>query len=408
MSWNDPGSGNRDPWGGRRGDQGPPDLDELVRKLKERFKRLFGGRGNRGGGGEGGPSRGGPGMIGIAVVLALGLIIWLLSGFYIVDQGWRGLVTRFGKYTATTLPGAHWHLPYPIEQVERVNVEQRRRLTVGYNAINPERTRPVLAEALMLTQDENIVNVRLAVQYHVSDPAKYVFNFRDPDQTLKAVTESALREVIGKNNMDFVLTRGRAEVAQQTQAVIENVTERYQLGLDVVAVVVQDIQPPEQVQTAFLDVIKAREDKQQLISRAEGYRNAIIPQAQGEAARISEQADAYKATVVARATGETSRFEQIASEYAQSPEVMRTRLYLDTMEQVLEKSGKVLIGDRRDGQPLMYLPLDRMLERTRRLERKEGASSTSQNEAGAALPSAKNDAAANSRQGSRRRSREVR
>lgn len=406
MSWNDPGSGNRDPWGGRRDGQGPPDLDELVRKLKERFKWLFGGRDNRGGGGAG-PGRGGPGMIGIAVVLALGVIIWLLSGFYIVDQGWRGLVTRFGKYTATTLPGAHWHLPYPIEQVERVNVEQRRRLTIGYDALNPERTRPVLAEALMLTQDENIVNVRLAVQYHVSDPAKYVFNFRDPDQTLKAVTESALREVIGKNDMDFVLTRGRAEVASQTRAVIENVTERYDLGLDVVTVAVQDIQPPEQVQSAFLDVIKAREDKQRLISRAEGYRNAIIPKAQGEAARIREQADAYKATVVAQATGESSRFEQIASEYAQSPEVMRTRLYLDTMEHVLGNSGKVLIGERRDGQPLMYLPLDRMLERTRRPERTEGVSTPPQ-EAGPALPSVQNDEAASSRQGSRRRSREVR
>ena len=406
MSWNDPGSGNRDPWGGRREEQGPPDLDELVRKLRERFKRLFGGRDNRGGGG-GGPSRGGPGMIGIAVVLGLGVIIWLLSGFYIVDQGWRGLVTRFGKYTATTLPGAHWHLPYPIEQVERVNVEQRRRITVGYDAVNPQRTRPVLAEALMLTQDENIVNVRLAVQYHVSDPAKYVFNFRDPDQTLKAVTESALREVIGKNDMDFVLTRGRAEVAKQTQTVIETIIERYQLGLEVVAAVVQDIQPPEQVQAAFLDVIKAREDKQQLISRAQGYRNAILPKAQGEAARIREQADAYKAKVVAQAAGETSRFEQIASEYAKSPQVMRTRLYLDTMEQVLAKSGKVLIGDRRDGQPLMYLPLDRMLERTRRLDRKEGASAR-QPETGPMLPSVKNDDAATSRQSSRRRSREVR
>ncbi len=410
MSWNDPGSGNRDPWGGRRDDQGPPDLDELVRKLKERFKQLFRRSDNRGGGGEGGgePRRGGGGVIGIAIVLALGAIIWLLSGFYIVDQGWRGLVTRFGKYAATTLPGPHWHLPYPIEQVARVNVEQRRRLTIGYDAIGPGRTRPVLGEALMLTEDENIVNVQLAVQYHVSDPAKYVFNFSDADQTLKDVTESALREVIGKHDMDFVLTRGRAEVAAETQSMIEGIIERYELGLQVVTVAIQDIRPPEQVQSAFSDVNKAREDEQRLINQAQSYRNAILPKAQGEAARISEQAAGYRAETIARAEGDTSRFSQIASEYAKAPEITRERLYLEAMEGVFSRIGKVVVSDTKGGQPLMYLPLDRMLEHTRSRQSKVGTRSPEAKAAPAVPSAAKDNEAAASRQGSRSRSREVR
>lgn len=410
MSWNDPGSGNRDPWGGRRDEQGPPDLDELVRKLKERFNRLFR-RGNTGSGGDGdGPSRSSSGMIGIAVVLAIGVIIWLLSGFYIIDQGWRGLVTRFGKYTATTLPGAHWHLPYPIEQVARVNVEERRRVTVGYNAVSPGRTRPVLDEALMLTEDENIVNVQLAVQYHVSDPAKYVFNFRNPDQTLKDVTESALREVVGKRDMDFVLTRGRAEVAGRTQALIENVIGRYELGLQVATVAIQDIQPPEQVQGAFSDVNKAREDEQRFINQAQSYRNAVIPAAQGEAARIGEQAEGYRAETIARAEGDTSRFSQIASEYVKAPEIMRERLYLETMEEVLSKSGKVVVSNTGSGQPFMYLPLDRMLERVRSPGKKEEATTSTPPQANAVpeVPSAKEDTTASSQRSSRTRSREVR
>ncbi|MCO6440289.1 MAG: FtsH protease activity modulator HflK [Nitrococcus mobilis] len=413
MSWNDPGSGNRDPWGGRRDDQGPPDLDELVRKLKERFKQLFRRSDNRGGGGDDGggePRRRGGGVVGIAVVLALGAIIWLLSGFYIVDQGWRGLVTRFGKYTATTLPGPHWHLPYPIEQVARVNAEQRRRLTIGYDVIGPGRVRPVLGEALMLTEDENIVNVQLAVQYHVSDPAKYVFNFSDADQTLKDVTESALREVIGKNDMDFVLTRGRAQVAAETKSMIERIVERYELGLQVVTVAIQDIRPPDQVQSAFSDVNKAREDEQRLINQAQSYRNAILPRAQGEAARISEQATGYRAEMIARAEGDASRFSQIASAYAKAPEITRERLYLETMEEVFSRVGKVVVGGANGGQPFMYLPLDRMLERARSRQ-SEIETRPPQVKAAPAEPSAvkDNEETAASRQGSSRsRSREVR
>lgn len=367
MAWNEPGGGNRDPWsggggGGGRGNQGPPDLDEVIRKLRSRLEGLFGGRGGRrGGDGEqSGGGGGGPGAKGIGVIVGLLVLGWLVSGIHIVDEGTRGVVTRFGDYVRTDQPGPHWHLPYPVESVQTVNVSQRRTITVGYDAVAPNQTRPVLSEALMLTEDENIVNVQLAVQYEVGDPAQFLFEFVNPEQTLKEVTESALREVVGKRNMDFVLTEGRAEVANQTRTLVEDVMSRYRAGIEVVAVVIQDVQPPEQVQDAFLDAIQAREDRERLINQAEAYRNEVIPQAQGQAAQILEQAQAYQAEVVNRAEGDASRFTQLVAEYREAPEVTRDRLYLDTMERVLGRSGKVLI-DVDSGQPLMYLPLDRMI-----------------------------------------------
>lgn len=368
MAWNEPGGNNRDPWsggGGGRGNQGPPDLDEVIRKLRSRLEGLFGGRGGRRGGDNGGESGGGgPGVKGIGIVVGLLVLGWLASGIYIVDEGTRGVVTRFGDYVSTAAPGPHWHLPYPIEEVQTVNVSQRRTITIGYEALSPNQTRQVLSEALMLTEDENIVNVQLAVQYEVGDPAQFLFEFVNPEQTLKEVTESALREVVGKRNMDYVLTEGRAEVANRTRALVEEVMSVYRAGIEVVAVVIQDVQPPEQVQDAFLDAIKAREDRERLINQAEAYRNEVIPQAQGRAAQVLEQAQAYQAEVVNRAEGNASRFSQLVTEYRQAPAVTRDRLYLDTMERVLGRSGKVLI-DVEASQPLMYLPLDRLLRQGR-------------------------------------------
>jgi membrane protease subunit HflK len=341
----------------------------VFRKVKDRIDRLFGGRGAGSGG-----SGGGFGATGVGLIVAVLVLGWLATGIYIVDQGWRGVVTRFGEYAQTTMPGPHWHLPFPIESVQKVNVEQRRRITIGYEAVSSSRTRPVLSEALMLTQDENIVNVQLAVQYQVSDPARYVFRFRDPDQTLKELTESALREVVGKRNMDFVLTEGRAEVAEQTRVLVQDTLDTYEAGLQVVEVAIQDIQPPEQVQAAFSDAIKAREDKQRFINEAQAYRNEIIPRAQGEAARILEEAEAYRARVVADAEGDTSRFSQLLTEYSKAPAVTRERLYLDTMEQVLSRSGKVMV-DVKSGGPLMYLPLEKIMDRARTGSTQSGSGS---------------------------------
>lgn len=364
MAWNEPGGGNRDPWSGGGKNQGPPDLDEVFRKVRNRIDRLFGrrssGRGdNDGGGGAGG----GFNLTAVAAIAAVLLIGWLATGIYIVDEGQRGVVTRFGAHVYTAMPGPHWHYPFPIEAVEEVNVDQRRRITVGYNSAAAGSSRPVLSEALMLTQDENIVNVQLAVQYRVGDPAAYLFSFRHPDETLKSVTESVLREIVGKRTMDFVLTEGRAEVVERTSTMVQEIIDRYGVGIEVVQVAIQDIQPPEQVQGAFLDAIKAREDKQRIINEAQAYRNEVIPRAQGETARILEASQGYKASVIADAEGDTSRFTQLAGEYNEAPGVTRERLYLETMQEVLGSSGKVLL-DIESGGPLIYLPLDKIIQRS--------------------------------------------
>lgn len=359
MAWNEPGGG-KDPWGGRGGDQGPPDLDEIVRKMQNKMGGLFGGR--KGGGGSGGGSGGG--MMAVGVIAVVAALVWLASGFYIVDEGKRGVQLRFGEFSQITMPGLHWHIPYPIEQVERVDVEQRRFVEVGYRSVagsGSSSAQPVPKEALMLTQDENIVDIRVAVQYQVKDAREYLFNVRDPDVTLKQATESAIREVIGKSRMDFVLTEGRSEVAGLAKDLIQSILDQYNAGLLVTTVNMQDAQPPEEVQGAFVDAIKAREDEERQKNEAQAYANDIIPKARGAAARILEEANGYQLSVIARAEGEASRFEQLLTEYAKAPEVTRKRLYLDTMEEVLANSSKVTV-DVSKGNNLLYLPLDQMLQ----------------------------------------------
>lgn len=358
MAWNEPGGG-KDPWGGRGGDQGPPDLDEIVRKMQEKMGGLFGGR--KGGGASRG---GGAGAFTVGVFAAAALVIWLLFGFYIVDEGKRGVELRFGQFSQITLPGLHWHAPYPIEQVDLVDVEKRNFVEVGYRSGGGSGTggsQSVPKEALMLTQDENIVDVRVAVQYQVKDARSYLFNVRNPDETLKQATESAIREVIGKSKMDFVLTEGRAEVAMQAKALIQTTLDQYDTGLLVTTVNLQDAQPPEEVQGAFVDAIKAREDEDRQKQEAQAYANEVIPKARGAAARILEEANGYKLSVIAKAEGEASRFEQLLTEYSKAPEVTRKRLYLETMQTVLSNSSKVTVDVSR-GNNLLYLPLDQMLK----------------------------------------------
>lgn len=368
MAWNEPG-GNRDPWSGSGRNQGPPDLDELLKRFTERFRRLTGGKG---GGGDG-DSRGGAG--GLLLIVAVVAVVWLLSGFYIVNEGKRGIVLRFGAYSQTTAPGIHWHLPYPIETVRMVDVESRRIIRIGYEPAG-NRNRPVLSEALMLTRDENIVNVQLAVQWQVSDPARYLFTLLEPEQTLKELTESALREVVGKNEMDFVLTEGRAEVVEATRTLVQEALDRYDAGIRVVQVAIQDVQPPEEVQGAFADAIRAREDEQRLINEARAYHNEVLPQAAGQAARIVEEAEGYRARVVAEAEGEAARFLSLLAEYKKAPGVTRERLYLETMEEVLGRTSKALINVE-GGNPVMYLPLDKMLERGKQAVQQPAATAPS-------------------------------
>ncbi len=341
MAWNQPGGSNKDPWGGRNNDQGPPDLDEIVRKMQSKFGGLFGGRKS---GGASGPA---PGTSGNAwMLIALLLVVWLLyDSVYVIQPAERGVVLRFGAFVKTLDPGPNLRFPRPIEHVIKVDVDQVRSI--------PHR-------ALMLTQDENIVDIKLAVQYKVKDAGEYLFNVTDPDTTLEQATKSALREVVGKSKMDFVITEGRDAVADSTQRLLQSILDRYKTGLQVIKVNLQDANPPEQVKEAFDDAIKAREDEQRLKNEAEAYANEIIPKARGAAARRIEEANAYKSEVTARAEGEASRFTQLLTEYEKAPVVTRERLYLQTLEDVMSRTSKVMI-DVKQGGSVMLLPLEQLL-----------------------------------------------
>jgi len=353
MAWNEPGGGNgKDPWGRRKEEQGPPDLDEIVKKMGDKLGSLFGGDGgsNNSGGSNKNDGNGGDSLSWSAIGF-IGLIlifIWCLFGIYTIQPAELGVVTQFGRYEETTEQGLNWHFPYPIEQVEKINVEQVR-------AINHK--------ALMLTQDENIVEIELVVQYRVIDVKDYLFNVRDPDNTLHQATESSLREVVGTSEMNAVLTSERTRVAADTKVLIQDIVDRYETGLMVVGVNMQNAQPPAAVQAAFADVIKAREDEERSKNKAYAYSNEVIEQAGGIAGRLREEAEAYKSQMVERATGETKRFLSVLREYEKAPAITRQRLYLETMESVLSNSSKVLI-DIQSGNNLMVLPLDRLLGTT--------------------------------------------
>ncbi len=346
MSWNEPGGGKKDPWSGQEQPGGPPDLEEIIRSLQEKLSGLFGGGG-----------RGGSAASAIIIWLIVGvvLVLWVLTGFYIVTEGNRGVVTRFGRYTETTMPGLRWHMPYPVETVDIVDVEHQRFLELGYRS----GVGSVPQEALMLTGDENIVDVRLAVQYTISAAKEFLFNIKEPEKTLREVTESSLREVVGRHTMDFVLTEGRSEIAAEVKKLVQGIMNIYGSGIAVETVNLVDAQPPEEVQDAFEDAIKAREDKQRFINEAQTYANGVIPKARGQAARILEEAQGYKQKVIAKAQGDASRFVQILAEYEQAPEVTRTRLYLDALESVLGRTDTIMV-DVQGGNNLLYLPLDKL------------------------------------------------
>ena len=380
MSWDNNSGNNRpggkDPWGGGGGNnnQQPPDLDEVAKKLQDSLSKIFGSKKPSGprpvppSGGDNNDnnrprqtgSGGGAATIGLGTLLGVLGTIWLLSGIYIVDPAERGVELYFGKYFATTMPGPHWHAPYPIAKVEKVNVEEIRNIEIGYRSRGgTQSVGSVPRESLMLTKDENIIDIKFAVQYRIKDAQNYLFSVISPDITLRQATESAVRDVIGKSNMDYVLTEGRADIASRSRDLIQEIADRYNTGLEVTTVNMQDAQPPDQVQGSFADVVKAREDKQRLINEAEAYSNDLLPKARGASARIIAEAEAYRDKVMAKADGEASRFNQILTEYQKAPEVTRKRLYIDAMEGVLSKSSKVMV-DVESGNNLMVLPLDKM------------------------------------------------
>ena len=357
MSWNEPGGDKKDPWSGRNNENGPPDLDDVFRSLQEKLSGLFGGQ-------SGGEPRKNPLPTqgkGIGFLLAGGAVLWSLSGFFIVDEGTRGVVTRLGAYANTAQPGLNWHIPAPIEQVQIINVEQQRFIEVGYRSGGGQAMGSVPKEAMMLTKDENIVDVRLAVQYQVKDAKEYAFNVLDPASTLKQVTESVERGVIGRSDMDFVLTEGRSEIVAAIKSEIQSVMDTYKAGILITSVNLQDAQPPEQVQGSFEDAIKAREDKQRLINEAEAYANDVVPKARGAASRIVQESEAYKEKAIAQASGDISRFTQLLGEYKKAPSVTKQRMYIETMEAVLDKSNNVVV-DVKGGNNVLYLPLDKMTQ----------------------------------------------
>jgi len=383
MSWNEPGGDKKDPWSGRGDQKGPPDLDEAIRSLQEKLSGFFGG------GKEGdGRSSGIPPLKSLGFVVVGALALWGLSGFYIVDEGTHGVETRFGKYVATTQSGLNWHFPAPIERVNIVDVKQQRYIEVGYRSGGSDQALgSVPKEALMLTKDENIVDVRLAVQYQVKDAKDFVFNVVNPAATLKQVTESAQRGVVGSSKMDFVLTEGRSEIVAQIKKEIQDVMDNYKSGIQVTSVNLQDAQPPEQVQNAFEDAIKAREDQQRLINEAEAYSNDVVPKARGAAARKIQEAEGYKEQVIAQAEGESNRFSKLLTEYTKAPDVTRKRLYIESMESVLAETNTVMV-DVKGSNNMLYLPLDKMIQHQPSIQQPNVPQSTAEQPAQTAVEAA--------------------
>ena len=345
MSWNDPDDKNN-PWKSG-GNKGPVDLDAIVRDLQRKLSRLLGGRGGGNGASSGGAGRRARGGL-LSGALMLLVAVWAFTGFYQVNDAERGIVLRFGAFQNIAQPGLRWHIPWPVESVETINTNVIERLPY---------------QGSMLTRDENIVLVDLVVQFRRTDPEAYLFNMRAPEETLGDITGSAIREVIGKNELDFILTEGRAEIAAQAQALIQMTVDTYGAGLTIYEVNLQEANFPGDVEASVQDAIKAREDKERMSFEAEAYANDIIPNARGSAARALLDAEGYRARVIADAEGEASRFSQILFEYEKAPGVTRQRMYIETLEEILANSTKVLLDTPEGGSNLIYLPLDRLMER---------------------------------------------
>lgn len=351
-----------DPQWGKRNNEGPPDLDELFRRFNKKLSELIGRRSsNNGGGGGGVPTRKLPG--GGWLIVGILLAIWLASGFYIVDASSKGIVLRFGKYHETTDPGPRWHLPWPIESKEVVNVSALHTAEIGFRG--NAKSSKVIEESLMLTDDLNIIDIQFAVQYLLVDPKLFLFEnrFYEPnaEDLVRQAAETATRQVVGKHKMDYVLNEGRTEIAEQSAVLMQTILDRYKSGIKISRVNMQNAQPPEQVQQAFDDANKANQDKERQINEGQAYANDILPKAEGTAARLRAEANGYQQRVIAAAEGDASRFKQILFEYQKAPAVTRERLYLDMMQQVLANTSKVLVDQKGSGN-LLYLPLDKLIQ----------------------------------------------
>lgn len=391
FSLNDPrwGRGSQDETGhqnqdGKRPNDGPPDLDQLWRDFNQRLNRLFGNKGGGRGDGNGGgftPDMKGAG-IGVGLIGAIILFLWLVSGFFIVQEGQTGVVMTFGKYSHMTPAGFNWRWPYPIQAHEVVNISQVRTVEVGYRS-SVKNKQP--KESLMLTDDENIIDIQFAVQYKLKNAADWVYNNRDQEEMVRQVAETSIREIVGKSKMDFVLYEGREKVAFDTSQLMQQIVDRYRSGVQITNVTMQGVQPPEQVQTAFDDAVKAGQDRERQKNEGQAYANDVIPRARGAASRLLQEAEAYRARVVANADGDASRFKQILVEYQKAPAVTRDRMYLDTMQQIFSNTTKIMV-DSKSGSNLLYLPLDKLISQTVASDQANARTGLSQQQGSAPSP----------------------
>ena len=354
------------------GNQGPPDLDELWRDFNRKLGGLFGGAkpsarpGNASGSGNGGGSGGGfqPDMktagIGVGLIAAVVVLIWLGTGFFIVQEGQQAVITQFGKYRSTVGAGFNWRLPYPIQRHELIFVTQIRSVDVGRDTVIKATG---LRESAMLTEDENIVEIKFAVQYRLSDARAFLFESKNPGEAVVQAAETAVREVVGKMKMDSALSEERDQIAPRVRTLMQKILDRYKVGIEVVGINLQQggVRPPEQVQAAFDDVLKAGQERERAKNEAQAYANDVVPRAVGSASRLKEEADAYKARIVAQAQGDAQRFKSVLAEYQKAPQVTRDRMYLDSMQQIYSNVTKVLV-DSKQGSNLLYLPLDKVMQ----------------------------------------------
>ena len=346
---------------------GPPDLDELFKDLKNKMNRVIGGKASGGGNNGQNPNSSGSQLSGdnipIGPIILIIVLIWLATGFYIVDQGSRGVVFTFGKNTAVTMPGPRWHIPYPIETVEVVNLEQVRTIELGYRSSGAGATSQELRESLMLTGDENIIDLQFAVQYNLKSVQDFLFYNRSAENSVRGAAETAIREIVGKSEMDFVLYEGREEIAVKTRALMQDILDRYQTGINITSVTMQNAQQPEQVQAAFDDAVKAKQDQERQKNEGQAYANDVVPKARGSASRLIAQANGYKVSVENEALGNASRFEQIMTEYNRAPAVTKQRLFLEAQEGIMSSITKIIV-DQKDSNSLLYLPLDKIIQQS--------------------------------------------
>ena len=349
---------------GQGPNQGPPDLDELWRDFNRKLGGLFGGGRNAGRSGGGSPGGFQPDMksagVGAGLIAAVAILIWLGTGFFIVDEGQQAVITQFGKYKRTETAGFNWRLPYPVQRHELIFVTQIRSLDVGRDTVIKATG---LRESAMLTEDENIVEIKFAVQYRLSDARAFLFESKNPTDAVVQAAETAVREVVGKLRMDSALSEERDQIAPRVRALMQSILDRYKMGIEVVGINLQQggVRPPEQVQAAFDDVLKAGQERERAKNEAQAYANDVIPRAVGSASRLKEEADAYKARIVAQAQGDAQRFKSVLAEYQKAPQVTRDRMYLETMQQIYGNAAKVMV-ESRQGSSMLYLPLDKLMQ----------------------------------------------